>query len=119
MAKMYELVLLVVVAVLTVYPLVFLGQQDQLWLKSWYSSFGSVLQTIIYSLARLTSYPYIADLQHAASTSSNNVSAFLVVTLGELTGGLMQGFLFECVSGEREVCMFSLQAFTPDAMRQQ
>lgn len=83
------------VVVSTVYPFVFLCQRDQLYLKRWYSSLGTALQCLLYAWARISSYPYVADLQHAVSVSHNTVEAVLVVTLGELTGAMCQGYLFE------------------------
>lgn len=98
MAKIQYLGLLVVVVVSTVYPFVFLRQPDQLRLKRWYSTLGTALQSALYAWARVSSYPHIADLQHAVSLSHNTVEAFLVVTLGELTGAMFQGYLFEYVT---------------------
>lgn len=95
MAKIYGVGLLVVVAVSTLYPFVFLSQRDQLHLKGWYNSFGPFSQLILYACARVASYPYLVDLQHAVSNSLNTVAACMVVALGELAGGTMQGFLFE------------------------
>lgn len=98
MAKIYGIALLVVVAVSTLYPFVFLGQRDQIRLKNWFSGLGPVVKCIVYACARISSYPHIVDLQHAVSITVNSVEAFLLVTLAETVGAIVQGSLFECVS---------------------
>lgn len=96
MARIFGIGLLVVVGVCTLYAFVFLGQQDQLKLKTRFSDRGPIIQCLVYAFARLCSYPHIADLQHAISRSLNAVEAFLLVALGETIGAIIQGSLFEC-----------------------
>eukprot|EP00892_Ulva_mutabilis_P001889 jgi/Ulvmu1/11700/UM008_0111.1 len=97
MAKVYGIALLVVVAVFTLYPFVFLGQQDQLKLKKWFIDLGPILKCILYACARISSYPHIVDMQHAISISVNTLEAYLLVTLGETVGAILQGALFDTV----------------------
>jgi hypothetical protein len=95
MAKVIGFCLLIIVAVCMVGSFLFLGKADERQLKQWFGDQGMTLQCFLYAIARVASYPYIADFQHALTDKLNTVGAILVVFLGECAGAFSQSLLFE------------------------
>ena len=94
-----SLLLLVLVAVCTTLPYVFLSQLDgstDFIIKLFGSQDSVYVQIVLYSAARLCSFIFIPDLQAVLLTVRGFTRTAAVVLAGEAVGVIAQAFLVRC-----------------------
>jgi hypothetical protein len=97
---------LIVLAVLTVAPLLMMSDADLVALHKWYRELSMTSQSLFYALLRLFSYPNMSVLQDALARQHGYTGSILVLFIGETLGSAMQLSIFECVRHFGRVTVF-------------
>lgn len=90
-----KIALLLVVCACTMAPYLFIDRRGSEDLAAWFKTLDMHHQWVVWTVARITSYPFMETLHAAVAQKLSVTGCFLLCLLGEWTGTALQFYLFD------------------------